>query len=133
MKPFDLKKYEKGYSICTVGGHRARILCTDRKDFINNIVALVETDPILELERVLEYSDDGICYNKNSGSKIYDLMLLEEKEGWIAIYPINHSEFLARVGKIYDKKSDVLKEIDKKCRESDTPIQAKILKISWKE
>ena len=85
MKQFNLDEYLANPSkkVITRRGLNARIICTDRKDLIYPIVALIETKS--GGESLQYYTKDGTCYVDNLCDA--DLLFLPEKhEGWVNIY-----------------------------------------------
>ena len=85
MKQFDLDEYIKNPSmkVITRRGLKARIICTDRKDLIYPIVALIETKS--GGESLQYYTKDGKYYI----DALYedDLFFAPEKyEGWLNVY-----------------------------------------------
>lgn len=74
MKSFDLNLAED-HPVCTRTGLKARILCTDRKDMIYPIVALV-CEPY-NLEKVCEYTKDGRFVSGTCAHPL-DLMMDDE-------------------------------------------------------
>ena len=85
MKQFDLDEYIKNPSkkVITRRGLNARIICTDRKDLIYPIVALIETKS--GGESLQYYTKDGKYYI----DALYedDLFFAPEKhEGWTPVY-----------------------------------------------
>ena len=103
LKPFDLEAAKQGKPVCTRDGHKARIICFDRKD-IKSIVALVTfIHGTSVTEKAFYYFEDG-CHLSKNDNNIYDLMMLPEKhEGWINIYKKNDDErYFAH---IYDTKA----------------------------
>lgn len=85
MKQFDLEEYLANPSrkVITKRGLNARIICTDRKDLIYPIVALIETKS--GGESIQYYTKDGKYYI----DALYedDLFFAPEKhEGWTPVY-----------------------------------------------
>ena len=85
MKQFNLEEYLANPSrkVITRGGLNARIICTDRKDLIYPIVALIETKS--GGESLQYYTKDGKYYI----DALYEDDLCfapEEHEGWVNIY-----------------------------------------------
>ena len=87
MEQFSLEKYLANPSrkVVTRNGINARIVCTDRRDDLNNhsIVALLKAK-FKEEEIAFYYTINGRCsYRENE----YDLFFASEKhEGWINIF-----------------------------------------------
>ena len=85
MKQFNLAEYLKNPSRKVINGRglNVRIICTDRKDSIYPIVALIETK--LGKEFLQYYTKDGKYYIDALCED--DLFFAPEKhEGWVNIY-----------------------------------------------
>ena len=81
LKPFDIQKAREGKPVCTRDGHKARIICFDRKDN-TPIVALIECANHAEILQCVH--NDGKCFHYDTSDN--DLMMLpEKKEGWINV------------------------------------------------
>lgn len=88
MKQFNLEEYLANPSrkVITRRGLNARIICTDRKDLIYPIVALIETKS--GGESIQYYTKDGKYYVDDLYED--DLFFAPEKyAGWINIYKAN--------------------------------------------
>lgn len=87
MKPFDLESAKAGHPVQTRDGHKARIICFDKKD--NGcrypIVALISEGTTFEDLRI--YATNGE-YVLGQESQLDLMMKSVKKEGWINI---NHS------------------------------------------
>ena len=124
MKQFNLEEYLANPSkkVVTRRGLNARIICTDRKDLIYPIVALIETKS--GGESIQFYTKDGKYYI----DALYedDLFFAPEKhEGWVNIYnEIGHSYLRHR---IWLTKEDAEMEGKKSCNYVATA------KIEWEE
>ena len=82
LKPFSLEAAKAGKPVCTRDGHKARIICFDRKDN-TPIVALIECANHAEILQCLY--NDGKCFHYGTSNN--DLMMLpEKKEGWVNVY-----------------------------------------------
>ena len=81
LKPFDIQKAREGKPVCTRDGHKARIICFDKKGAYP-IVALV--NDYNEEEYIKNYDEFGKkIIGRETGD---DLMMLPEKRsGWINI------------------------------------------------
>ena len=104
MKRFSLEEYLKNPSkkIVTRDGKAVRIICTEREDPIDTIVALVK-DNDRELEIVVTYTKDGIPAEYTE--VYYTLFFVpEKKEGWLNIYR-SESGFYLR-GNPYESKEE---------------------------
>ena len=85
MKQFNLDEYLANPSkkVVTRGGRSVRIRCTDRKDPVYPIVALIDSD---DKEEILSYTKNGYFYY-DGRKDVNDLFFAPEKhEGWINIY-----------------------------------------------
>ena len=126
MEQFSLEKYLANPSrkVVTRNGINARIVCTDRRDDLNNhsIVALLKAK-FKEEEIAFYYTIDGTCsYRENE----YDLFFAPEKhEGWINVYRNNDSHTYA--GAVYDSKEDAEK------RKIIDENYVTTIKIEWEE
>ena len=84
LKSFDLEAAKAGKPVCTRDGHKARIICFDRKGYnMFPIVALImngdrESD-------IYTYRPNGTWDNSGNESDKDLMMLPEKKEGWINI------------------------------------------------
>lgn len=118
MKPFNLKEYLANPSrkVVTRDGINARIVCTDRRDDLNNhsIVALLKAK-FKEEEIAFYYTIDGTCSYRESA---YDLFFAPEKhEGWVNLY----KEI------IYDTKTEAEDSV------SPEGCYLTTIKIEWEE
>ena len=110
MEKFSLEEYLKNPSrkVVTRGGRNARIICTDRRDYLNHhhIIALLTKSK--EEEIVFYYTMDGRCSNNEHESK-FDLFFVTEKHtGWINVYR-NSDSGHTYAGAVYDSKEDAEK------------------------
>lgn len=122
MKQFDLDEYLANPSkkVITRRGLNARIICTDRKDLIYTIVALIETKS--GGESIQYYTKDGKYYI----DALYedDLFFAPEKhEGWINIYKAR--------GYCYGGSVIYPTEVAAKTAADPDPIAT--IKIEWEE
>ena len=122
MKQFSLEEYLKNPSkkVVTRDGKSVRIRCTDRKDAVYPIVALIDSNG---KEEILSYTKNGYFYY--DGSKdVNDLFFAPEKhEGWANIY----GKFLAC--DIFSTKEEA-EEYVKRVGAKDFAATAK---IEWEE
>ena len=122
MKQFNLEEYLNNPSrkVVTRRGLNARIICTDRKDLIYPIVALIETKS--GGESLQYYTKDGKYYI----DALYedDLFFAPEKhEGWINIYKAR--------GYCYGGSVIYPTEVAAKAAADPDPIAT--IKIEWEE
>lgn len=116
LKPFNLEEAKAGKPVYTRDGHKARIICFDRKLYHDGynypIVAMVKDN---DNELVYAYTQDGLLVGNMEGG--LDLMMLaEKKEGWVNVYKDN----------LYNTESEA-----KKAHLKEGYIDT--IKISWKE
>ena len=122
MKQFDLEEYLKNPSkkVVTRRGLNARIICTDRKDLIYPIVALIETKS--GGESIQYYTKDGKYYVDDLYED--DLFFAPEKhEGWVNIYKVR--------GYCYGGSVIYPTEVAAKAAADPDPIAT--IKIEWEE
>ena len=122
MKQFSLEEYLKNPSkkVVTRDGKRVRIRCTDRKDAVYPIVALIDSDG---KEEILSYTKNGYFYY-DGRKDVNDLFFAPEKhEGWANIY----GKFLAC--DIFSTKEEA-EEYVKRVGAKDFAATAK---IEWEE
>ena len=85
MKQFDLEEYLKNPSrrVVTRDGRNVRIICTDRVNFDNPVMALVMMKS--GIENVYSYRTNGQLFRTEFSDQ--DLFFAPEKhEGWVNIY-----------------------------------------------
>ena len=102
MRPFNLKEYLENptMKIVTRDGRNVRIICTDAKDNIHPIIALIEYG---DVEKTIQYSKDGKYYLYSESD--FDLYFApEKKEGWINIYRRNNGSASVNDPSIYQSK-----------------------------
>ena len=122
MKQFSLEEYLKNPSkkVVTRDGKSVRIRCTDRKDAVYPIVALIDSEG---KEEILSYTKNGYFYY-DGRKDVNDLFFAPEKhEGWANIY----GKFLA--GSIFSTKEEA-EEYVKRVGAKDFVATAK---IEWEE
>ena len=123
LKPFDLEAAKAGKSVCTRDGHKARIICFDRKDN-TPIVALIERVDGIEILQCF-YNDGKYFHDPTSDN---DLMMLPEKhEGWVNICKESFGDDSVVLGYIFSTREDAVKSAKNNDRYIDTA------KISWEE
>ena len=85
MKPFNLEAAKAGKPVCTRGGHKARIICFDRKGYNQfPIIALIMNGD--KGSDLYTYRPNGIWGNNGNESEKDLMMLPEKKEGWVNVY-----------------------------------------------
>ena len=122
MKQFSLEEYLKNPSkkVVTRDGKSVRIRCTDRKDAVYPIVALIDSEG---KEEILSYTKNGYFYYDRR-KDVNDLFFAPEKhEGWVNIY----GKFLAC--DIFSTKEEA-EEYVKRVGTKDFVTTAK---IEWEE
>ena len=121
MKQFSLEEYLKNPSkkVVTRDGKSVRIRCTDRKDAVYPIVALIDSNG---KEEILSYTKNGYFYY-DGRKDVNDLFFAPEKhEGWVNIYS---GPFTGVV--VYKTEEDA-----KHCANANAKVIATI-KIEWEE
>lgn len=124
MKPFNLAEYLKNpcRKIVTRDGRNARIICADRKDFQNRIIALIQTKTGTN-EEVYAYTADGL-YVGGAESRRDLFFAPEKKKGWINLYKDNDCKW---GGLVYSTEQDAKEVVD----ENDDYVAT--IKIEWEE
>lgn len=85
MKPFNLEEAKAGKPVCTREGCSARIICFDRVDDKQPIVALIKMDD--GTETVIYYDKNGMAYGTLNEKHSLNLMMKsEKKQGWVNLY-----------------------------------------------
>ena len=110
MRPFNLEEYLKNPSknLVTRGGHNARIICTDRRDVVQPIVALV-SNKSGEGEDTMNYTKEGNFYP--NGSSNNDLFFATERhEGWVNVFKCVDGNTYVRDSRIFKSEEDAEKE-----------------------
>ena len=129
LKPFDIQKAREGKPVCTRDGHKARIICFDKKGAYP-IVALV--NDYNEEEYIKNYDEFGKkIIGRETGDDL--MMLSEKKEGWINVYK-RESEYICEnecnvsTGiAVYKSEGEAKRDIDK------SAIYINTIKINWEE
>lgn len=129
LKPFDLEAAKQGKPVCTRDGHKARIICFDRKD-IKSIVALVTfIHGTSVTEKAFYYFEDG-CHLSKNDNNIYDLMMLPEKhEGWVNICKDVKDDDRVVLGRIFESREDAVESAPN----NDRYITIATVRIEWEE
>lgn len=113
LKPFDIEAARSGKTVCTRDGRKARIICFDRKNDSEPIVALIDNNGY---ESNLNYNVNGRY--KGDVEHCLDLMMLpEKKEGWVNVYK----------ERCYETKEEALK------KKYDGATYVDTVKIEWEE
>ena len=127
MKPFNIELAKAGHPVCTRGGHKARIVCFDRKAKFHPIVALIEYS---DDENVVYYTNDGTNQSLGAESQFDLMMATVKKEGWVNLYQNEHETWTGC--DIFDTKEDALYYCDTHdCFDKKNYI--KTIKIEWEE
>ena len=109
FKPFNLKAAKAGKPVCTRDGHKARIICFDRKGYnMFPIVALIMNDD--RESDIYTYRPNGTWNNSGNESDKDLMMLPEKKEGWVNVYYDNDASSHRGCRFIYDTKEQAVKE-----------------------
>ena len=129
LKSFDLEAAKQGKPVCTRDGHKARIICFDRKD-IKSIVALVTfIHGTSVTEKAFYYFEDG-CHLSKNDNNIYDLMMLPEKhEGWVNICKDVKDDDRVVLGRIFESREDAVESAPN----NDRYITIATVRIEWEE
>lgn len=126
MKEFDLEKAKAGHPVCTRDGHKARILCFDRKGH-HPIVALIED---AGNETVFSYDDMG-RYNDNGKECMCDLfMKAVKREAWINMYK-DEDERLFPGLILFESEKEAKDRMES--GEKSSRLYYKTVKIEWEE
>jgi len=84
---FNLEKTLEGFSIQTIGGYNARIICHNRKmekNGINYPLVVFVQGKDNDNEQIISYTEDGEPMNGNLNYKL--IMAPIKKEAWINLY-----------------------------------------------
>lgn len=124
MKSFNLEEYLKNPNrpLITRDGRKARIICTNKKDEIYPIVALVQSETN-NYERTHHYTIDGKWVEGNDNS--VDLFFAPvKKDGWTNLYDLCGK---ISCGFVYESEKAAKKEIDQ------NKLYITTIKIDWEE
>lgn len=113
LKTFNLEQAKAGKPVCTRDGRKARIICFDRKNDSEPIVALIDNNGY---ESSFNYNVNG-RYNVDVEHRLDLMMLSEKKEGWVNVYK----------ERIYSTKEEAIEATYDGATYVDT------VKISWEE
>lgn len=127
MKEFDLEKAKAGHPVCTRNGDEARIICFDRKNCYNPIVALVKNNDT-DTEGLFCYDDMG-RYNNDGTECSCDLFMKSVKqERWINLYKDLKGDLY--IGGDLCKSESEARKVSK---ENKFYSHYKTIKIEWEE
>lgn len=124
MKSFNLEEYLKNPNreLITRDGRKARIICTNKKDEIYPIVALIQTKTN-NYEKTRHYTIDGKWIMESDNTE--DLFFAPiKKEGYINLY----NSYEGIVGRrVYESEKAAKEEIDQ------NKFYITTIKIDWEE
>lgn len=126
MKQFNLNEYLKkpDTKVVTRDGRSVRIICTNKKDEIYPVVALVQ-DNNSNCEKTHHYTIGGKWIMEDDNSE--DLFFaLKKCEGWVNVYKSAESYYLGGINP-YPSKSEAISHIMK----NDDYVRT--VKIEWEE
>jgi hypothetical protein len=120
MREFNLQEAKEGKPVCTRDGHKARIICFDRKNSEYPIVALITCN---NKEDCVPYTIDGkFVYGRSN--KPSDLVMAPiKKVGWLNIY--EDIRVPRRCGCLWDTKEEALAHKEK--------YYTTTIKVEWEE
>lgn len=124
MEQFSLEKYleNPNRKVVTRDGRSVRILCTDRKDSIRPIIALVQIDKCKETYS--SYTEDGSWFDSTSSPN--DLLFApEKKSAWINLYKMN--SIISPGPRVYNTKEEA------ESAAGDKSYYISTIKIEWEE
>lgn len=121
MREFNLQEAKEGKPVCTRDGHKARIICFDRKNSEYPIVALVTCN---HKEDCVPYTINGNFVYGRSNRPSDLVMAPTKKVGWINIYE-DICDIRRCDSSIWDTKEDALLHKEKYC--------VATIKVEWEE
>lgn len=125
LKPFDLEKAKAGAKVVTRDGRQVRIICWDRMDTTEHIVALVECHiDVKTVEKVFTYTNRGE-YWRGEEHDLDLFMAPTTVERWVNVYK-NENENEYYNGRYYDSEQEALKY-------KDDGNYVATTKLSWEE
>ena len=124
MKQFNLEEYLKNPTkkVITGSGKSVRIICTNKLDSTNPIIALIYkgAEEVIQL-----YTKEGKITSKYPCFE-YDLFFApEKKEGWINLYKMN--SMISPGPRVYDTKEEA------ESAAGDKSYYIATIKIEWEE
>lgn len=124
MKQFNLNEYLKNpdTKVVTRDGRSVRIICTNKKDEIYPVVALVQ-DNNSNCEKTRHYTIGGKWIMEDDNSE--DLFFApEKKEGWVNLFKINST---ITTGEVYNTKEEAKSAV------VGSSIYISTVKVEWEE
>ena len=124
MKQFNLNEYLKNpdTKVVTRDGRSVRIICTNKKDEIYPVVALVQ-DNNSNCEKTRHYTIGGKWIIEDDNSE--DLFFApEKKEGWVNLFKINST---ITTGEVYNTKEEAKSAV------VGSSIYISTVKVEWEE
>ena len=125
MEQFSVEKYleNPNRKVVTRAGRSARIICTDRLDKTQPVIALVNNKGA---EQCCCYTTFGKLYSYQNRDCELDLFFVpENKSGWINLYRYNSIITLGT--QVYDTKEEA------KSASGDKSYYISTIKIEWEE
>lgn len=102
MKEFNLELAKQGKPVCTRDGHKARILCFDKKDDEYPIIALVE---IKGCEKDYSYTANGNWDSEYFEDKLDLMMASEPINVWVNLYE-TPQKVMCTDGRLFKDKAE---------------------------
>lgn len=124
MKQFNLNEYLKNpdTKVVTRDGRSVRIICTNKKDEIYPVVALVQ-DNNSNCEKTRHYTIGGKWIMEDDNSE--DLFFApEKKEGWVNLFKINST---ITTGEVYNTKEEAKSAV------VGSSIYISTVKVEWEK
>ena len=125
MKQFNLEEYLQNPSrrIITSDHRCVRIICTDRRDDIYPVVALIQDG---SNESLCCYTSYGVSMNNIDSDNLFFAPI--KKEGWVSIF--KDSSGGIQLGRVYTSKK-LAENMAKKC--AFGPSYLTTVKLKWEE